>query len=62
VPETRNRLAAKGRGVYTGRKATIDADEIRRLSDAGVGGTEIAKRLKVSRSTVYRLIDEAKAA
>ena len=47
--------AAKARGVYEGRKATLDAAEIRRLASEGIGATEIAERLNVSRSSVYRL-------
>lgn len=53
---------AKAKGVYTGRKPTIEADKIRELARTGMGGTAIAKHLKISRSTVYRLIDEEKAA
>jgi DNA invertase Pin-like site-specific DNA recombinase len=47
--------AAKARGVYEGRKATLDADKIRELVREGIGATEIAERLNVSRSSVYRL-------
>ena len=47
--------AAKKRGVYKGRPRSIDAAEIRRLLDEGVGASEIAKRLKIGRASVYRL-------
>jgi DNA invertase Pin-like site-specific DNA recombinase len=47
--------AAKVRGVYEGRKAMLDANKIRELVREGVGATEIAERLNVSRSSVYRL-------
>jgi DNA invertase Pin-like site-specific DNA recombinase len=47
--------AAKARGVYEGRKATLDADKVRELVREGVGATDIAERLNVSRSSVYRL-------
>jgi DNA invertase Pin-like site-specific DNA recombinase len=50
--------AAKVKGVYKGRKATIDADQIRQMAAAGMGGTAIGKQLNISRSTVYRLLDE----
>ena len=50
--------AAKARGVYQGRKATIDADEVRRLHHAGVGGSEIARRLGIGRASVYRLLSD----
>jgi DNA invertase Pin-like site-specific DNA recombinase len=49
--------AAKEKGVYTGRKATLDPKQIRKLVDAGTGPTEIAKQLNISRSSVYRLIE-----
>ncbi len=53
--------AAKVAGVYKGRKATIDAQKIRQMASEGVGGTAIAKTLGVSRSTVYRLIEDTSA-
>ncbi|MGO9238930.1 MAG: recombinase family protein [Methylocella sp.] len=46
---------AKADGVYRGRKATIDADEVKRLLASGLGVSEVAKQLKISRMTVYRL-------
>jgi len=46
---------AKAAGVYKGRRATIDADEIKRLLASGLGVSEVAKQLKISRMTVYRL-------
>jgi len=49
---------AKQKGVYTGRKRSIDPDEIRRLKDEGMGATEIAKRMKIGRASVYRLLNE----
>ncbi len=48
--------AAKAAGVYKGRKAAIDPDEVRRLRDAGLGGSEIARRLGIGRASVYRLL------
>lgn len=50
---------AKADGVYKGRKAVIDAAKIRALKAEGVGPTEIAKRLKIGRASVYRLLAEA---
>src|SRR5262245_26366762 len=47
--------AAKQRGVYRGRKATIRADEVRRLRAEGLGATEIAEQLGIGRASVYRL-------
>ena len=51
---------AKAKGnVYKGRKPTIEVDEVRRLKEEGLGATEIAKRLKIVRSSVYRVLAEA---
>lgn len=50
--------AAKAKGVYKGRPASIDAAEIRRLRDAGKGPTAIAKAAKISRASVYRVLAE----
>lgn len=49
---------AKARGVYEGRKPSIDASEVRRLSSEGAGATAIAKGLGISRATVYRLLNQ----
>lgn len=48
--------AAKARGVYKGRPATIDPDKVKELRSAGVGPSEIAKRLKIGRASVYRAL------
>lgn len=53
---------AKAEGVYTGRKPTIPAADVRRLAAEGIGGTEIAKRLNISRASVYRLLGGEKGA
>jgi DNA invertase Pin-like site-specific DNA recombinase len=47
---------AKAAGVYKGRRPTIDLDEVRELRDKGLGATEIAKRLKIGRASVYRCL------
>ncbi len=49
---------AKQRGVYKGRRPSIDREEIRRLRAAGMGPTAIAKRLGIARASVYRLAAE----
>jgi len=50
---------AKAKGVYKGRRQTIDRQEVQRLREQGVGATEIAKRLKVGRASVYRILSDA---
>jgi DNA invertase Pin-like site-specific DNA recombinase len=47
---------AKASGVYKGRKPSVPADEIKRLSAAGEKPSEIAKRLGVGRTSVYRAL------
>lgn len=47
---------AKERGVYKGRKPTIDVDAIKRLKDEGHGATAIAKQLGIARASVYRVM------
>lgn len=46
--------AAKLRGAYRGRPATIDIEQVRELRQQGLGATEIAKKLKIGRASVYR--------
>lgn len=47
---------AKKRGVYKGRPASIDADKVRELKAAGMGGAAIAKEIGIGRASVYRLL------
>ncbi len=47
--------AAKSRGVYKGRPRSIKAEEVKKLLADGMGATEIAKQLGISRASVYRL-------
>jgi DNA invertase Pin-like site-specific DNA recombinase len=49
--------AAKAKGVYKGRPASIDAAQISALRADGLGPTEIAKRLGVARASVYRVLE-----
>ena len=51
--------AAKVKGVYKGRKPKIKADAIAALKAEGLGATEIAKRLKIGRASVYRVAPDA---
>ena len=51
--------AAKARGVYKGRKPSIDAAEIVRLRrEENLGPAAIARRLGVGRASVYRLLSK----
>jgi DNA invertase Pin-like site-specific DNA recombinase len=48
---------AKTKGVYTGRKPSIDATKVRQMRAQGLGATAIAKALKIDRTSVYRLLE-----
>ncbi|EAQ29958.1 DNA invertase gene rlgA [Erythrobacter sp. NAP1] len=48
---------AKAAGVYKGRKKTIDTKEIIRLHKQGVTPSQIAKKLGISRASVYRHLE-----
>lgn len=50
---------AKERGVYKGRKPSIDGAKVRELATAGVGPAEIARRMKIGRASVYRVLNAA---
>jgi DNA invertase Pin-like site-specific DNA recombinase len=50
---------AKAAGVYRGRPASIDADQVRQLRLGGMGATEIARAMGVGRASVYRLLAAA---
>jgi DNA invertase Pin-like site-specific DNA recombinase len=48
--------AAKARGVYRGRKRSINRGEVQRLrSIEKLGASEIARRLGIGRASVYRV-------
>lgn len=51
--------AAKARGVYKGGKRVIDAQEVKRLRhEEKLGAAAIARRLKIGRASVYRVLEE----
>jgi DNA invertase Pin-like site-specific DNA recombinase len=47
---------AKARGVYKGRKASIDPAKVRQMKADGLGPSAIAKALKIGRASVYRAL------
>src|SRR4051812_11936092 len=49
---------AKARGVYKGRKASMDVAKIKELRASGMGPTAIAKALKIGRASVYRVLSD----
>ena len=55
--------AAKARGVYKGRRPRIDPAEVRRLrEEEKLGPAAIARRLRIDRASVYRLLGGSDAA
>jgi len=50
--------SAKARGVYKGRKASIDTAKIKKMRADGVGPSAIAKTLKIGRASVYRALGD----
>ena len=49
---------AKAKGVYKGRKPSIDVARVEALRDAGKGPAAIARELKIARSSVYRVLGQ----
>jgi DNA invertase Pin-like site-specific DNA recombinase len=47
---------AKANGVYTGRRPSIDRQQVLDLKAEGLGASEIAKRLGIGRASVYRML------
>ncbi len=48
---------AKAAGMYKGRKPSIDTAKVRALQAEGLGATEIAKKLRIGRASVYRAME-----
>jgi DNA invertase Pin-like site-specific DNA recombinase len=49
---------AKSKGDVKGRKPTIDRSTVRDLFNEGIGASEIARRLKIGRASVYRVLEK----
>jgi len=47
---------AKAKGVYKGRKASINTDAVKALKEQGMGASAIAKELGIGRASVYRVL------
>ena len=47
---------AKERGVYKGRKPSVDVEKVKELRDSGLGASAIAKEMKIGRASVYRAL------
>ena len=51
------RIEAKVKGVVFGRRRSIDRNKVRELKKQGFGASEIAKKMGIGRSTVYKFIN-----
>jgi DNA invertase Pin-like site-specific DNA recombinase len=47
---------AKERGVYKGRRKSIDRDRVKQLRSEGLGATKIAREIGCERTSVYRIL------
>jgi DNA invertase Pin-like site-specific DNA recombinase len=54
-------LAKGDASPFKGRPATIEADSVAKLKAAGLTPTQIAKKLRIARSSVYRYLTDAEA-
>lgn len=52
---------AKAAGAYKGRPQSIDAKAVLMAKSEGLGASAIAKKLKIGRASVYRLLKDASA-
>ena len=53
------RVEAKAKGVRFGRKRFVDRKKVKTMKAQKRGATDIAKALKIGRSTVYKVLNEA---
>jgi len=50
---------AKAAGVYKGRKPSVPVEQVRQLRAEGVSPTDIARKLKIGRGSVYRALADS---
>ena len=50
------RIEAKAKGIKFGRKLTVDRDKVFALRKQGLGATDIARQMKIERSTFYKIL------
>ena len=48
--------SAKARGVYKGRRPSIDPAKVKKTRAGGMGPSAIAKALQIARASVYRVL------
>ncbi|HBB9157292.1 recombinase family protein [Escherichia coli] len=53
------RQEAMAKGVVFGRKRKIDRDAVLNMWQQGLGASHISKKMNISRSTVYKVINES---
>ncbi|MDA6776347.1 recombinase family protein, partial [Escherichia coli] len=52
------RQEARLKGIRFGRKRIIDRNSVLALHQQGTGATDIARRLSIARSTVYKILED----
>lgn len=52
------RLEARAKGIKFGRKPSIDKKKVQAMYKQGIGATEIARKLAIGRSTVYKILNK----
>ena len=48
---------AKEKGVYKGRKPSVNVEKVKELKESGMGASAIAKELNIGRASVYRALE-----
>ena len=52
----KNDAKTKERGVYKGRKPSVDVEQVEELKASGMGALAIAKAMGIGRASVYRAL------